>query len=246
MFNAKSLRQQNFGRGWWLLLAAVGAAFIFYLGQLPASPPEAAVAPETAPTANPAPQAAAETAPDTGYLAEYDPDANPMLAATPTEKQEWELGIDVFVKLALVLALVYLAMLGLRWLKKGKNSGLNGSTTINVLETTGLAPGRSLHLVVVGEKTLLLGATDTHISLLTELPNAALPLPEEAPEFEQVMAAQTTQPEAITPGDDLPPHLKLPAAPTPDDAAAEYVPDWQAALAGMRAGIRSMQNTVGG
>lgn len=243
MFNAKSLRQKKVSRGWWVVLAVAGAALIYFLNQVP--PPLSAVSPTpvsnttvTPSQTDPSP----ETKSETPYLAEYDPDANPMLETGTTDKQEWELGFDVVIKLGLVLALVYAAMLSLRWLKKGKHQHLTGGATINVLETTGLAPGRSLHLVVVGDKTLLLGATDTHISLLAELPDAAVPLPEETTEFAQVI---TTQTEAIA-NDELPPHLKSLDEPTSAEESVEYVPDWHTAVAGIRAGIRRLQESVGG
>ncbi len=258
MLNAKSLRQKKQNLGWLVVMALAGIALFFVYSQ---NPPALVPIDSTPAAATPAPQtepadASADTAalPETAYLAEYDP-ANPAFETDDTDKQEWELGIDVVLKLALVLALVYVSMVGLRWLKKGKSHNLAGGATINVLETTGLAPGRSLHLVVVGEKTLLLGATDTHISLLAELPDAAVPLPEESPEFEQVISTHTHAPApAAAPApvpvaaavDELPPHLKMLDDSSLTDEPVEYVPDWQAALAGMRDGIRRMQESAGG
>lgn len=245
MFNAKTLRQNKLSRSWWMLLIVAGVALFYFLNQ---------TTPPALPTTNPTPMSQPDPAPlqtetgpsqeketETSYLSEYDPDANPMLESAPTDKQEWELGIDVVIKLALVLALVYISMIGLRWLKKGKTHHIKTSATINVLETTGLAPGRSLHLVVVGEKTLLLGATDNQISLLAELPDAAVPLPEETEDFARVMSAQT---EAAA--DELPPHLKSLDDPARAGESVTYELDWHSALAGARAGIRRMQESVGG
>ncbi|MCB0154877.1 MAG: flagellar biosynthetic protein FliO, partial [Anaerolineae bacterium] len=97
-----------------------------------------------------------------------------------------------------------------------------GGTTIRILETTGLAPGRSLHLVVVGEKTLLIGATEHQLSLLAEVSEASLPLPDEellvSPDFEMALAA--SQP------------------------AAQATSEWQMTMNHLRSGLHHLRESV--
>lgn len=226
MFNARLLKKKNLNSTGWMVIAVAGALTVLLIKQL--SP--AVTPPQPAP-------AATETAPAaTAYLAEYDTAETPLAGADQPadDRSGWEMSLDVVLKLVVVLGLVYLAMHGLRWLQRHKVNGAPGGTTINVLETTGLAPGRSLHLVVVGEKTLLLGATDHQISVLAELADATIPVLEEETSFEQTLSQQAGP--AETP---LAPPLPI------DDDAAEYTPDWQSTLNHLRSGIRQIRQVVG-
>ncbi|HEX2922770.1 MAG TPA: flagellar biosynthetic protein FliO [Chloroflexota bacterium] len=75
---------------------------------------------------------------------------------------------DVIVKTALVLALLY----GVLWLVKryyGRTASTPKGAGIVLIQSTHLGPGRALHLVGVGSRTLLLGATSQQVSLLAEL-----------------------------------------------------------------------------
>lgn len=75
---------------------------------------------------------------------------------------------DVVVKTALVLALLY----GVLWLVRryyGRGAAPSRGAAIVLMQSAQLGPGRSLHLVGVGSKTLLLGATSQQVSLLAEL-----------------------------------------------------------------------------
>jgi flagellar biogenesis protein FliO len=143
------------------------------------------------------------TATDTGrFLPEYQPDVIPALAdavpAAPTEAAEpaWLGMVDVVAKLALVLGLMYLLLIGLRWLQRGRRQGSDtGGATIRLLETVGLAPNRTLHLVSAGDKTLLIAATDYHVCLLTELPNVSLSAADDDPAgFEAILQCETRPP----------------------------------------------------
>ena len=64
--------------------------------------------------------------------------------------------------------------------RAGGGRSTPGEPPFGYWRRVGLAPGRTLHLVMAGEKTLLIGATDYHLSLLAELPNASAPVVEEA------------------------------------------------------------------
>ncbi len=168
-----------------------------------------------------------------GFLGGYDPSDTPFLGADSNsrpalggdERPSWLVGVELGAKLLLVLGLVYVVMAGLRRLLGNKYKSTAGNATINVLETTGLGPGRTLHLVVVGEKTLLIGATDHQLSLLAELSDTAIPLPDETEtltneQFSQALHLHSHQP---------------PAA----------VSNWQAALAGLRAGVQRIRESGG-
>lgn len=75
--------------------------------------------------------------------------------------------LNVFLKLGLVLLLIYS---GAIFLRRRQNGGHPlHRKQIQVLETTHLSPHRSLHLVKVGGQIYLLGATDQNIQLLSQL-----------------------------------------------------------------------------
>lgn len=123
------------------------------------------------------------------FLPNYDPKATPFLTNSPEEERPlWLSGGELVLKLLVVIGLIYLALAGLRWLQKNRQQLASGGSAIRILETTGLGPGRSLHLVVVGEKALLIGATDHHLSILAELADVAAPLPEETSTFDETLA----------------------------------------------------------
>ncbi len=75
---------------------------------------------------------------------------------------------DVAVKTAMVLALLY----GVMWFIRrhyGKNGVVHRGPSILVVQSAQLGPGRSVHLIGVGGKMLLVGATSQQVSLLSEL-----------------------------------------------------------------------------
>ena len=73
------------------------------------------------------------------------------------------------VKLAIVLGLIYLTVLGLRYFGNRTRRAVMGDSAISVLEKTPLAQNRELYLVDVADRVLLIGATTTNISMLTEI-----------------------------------------------------------------------------
>lgn len=75
---------------------------------------------------------------------------------------------DVAVKTALVLALLY----GVLWAIRrfyGKTGVVHRGPAIEVVQSAQLGPGRSVHLIGVGERMLLVGATSQQVSLLAEI-----------------------------------------------------------------------------
>ncbi len=75
---------------------------------------------------------------------------------------------DVAVKTALVLALLYAALWAIRRYY-GKSGVLQRGPSLLVVQSTQLGPGRSVHLIGVGGKMLLIGATSQQVSLLAEV-----------------------------------------------------------------------------
>jgi flagellar protein FliO/FliZ len=86
-------------------------------------------------------------------------------ASTPLETAV--LGMDVLFKLGVVIGLIYISLYLLRrW-----RGALPGARTrrLSILETTPLTPRQALHLVQVGGRVLLIGATDQNLTMLTEI-----------------------------------------------------------------------------
>ncbi len=93
--------------------------------------------------------------------------------------------LDVIFKLGIVVVLIYVSLLLLkRWQDAGGKmpggilSMRMKERQLTVLETTRLSPRQALHLVKVGSQTVLIGATDQALTLLTEvddLPAPAIP-----------------------------------------------------------------------
>lgn len=220
-------RRSFFGWGIWLFVFGLGL-LLFYVQLTAATPPQVKDKSGSASMPSPAQEVPTEISGETdpqeagaerSFLAEYDPKANPFLADSPgDERPLWLSGGELALKLLLVIGLVYLALLGVRWLQRSQRRLVSNGATIRVLETSGLAPGRALHLVVVGEKTLLIGATDHQISLLAELADVTAPVEESSP-FAETLATTQRQ------------------------SSAPPAPDWQAALDNLRASVRRIRTT---
>ncbi len=92
--------------------------------------------------------------------------------------------VSFIVKLALVLGLAYLTILGLKRLSSLKATAGGGQQRIRVVENSSLGSSKGLHLVEIGNKKLLLASTPNQVSLITELAAEDLP---ETPQSEQQM-----------------------------------------------------------
>lgn len=75
--------------------------------------------------------------------------------------------LRLFAALVIVIACIY----GGIWLLKRSmgRAGGNGNHAVEVLETTGIAPKKTISLVRVADKSVLVGVTENGMSLLTEL-----------------------------------------------------------------------------
>lgn len=90
-----------------------------------------------------------------------------LLAVSLTVEPDSLAGLtaQMVAKTALVLGLMFLT---LAWLKRWQASGARAKQ-LAIVETLRLSPRQALHLVRVGERVLLLGASDAQVSLLTEV-----------------------------------------------------------------------------
>jgi len=78
------------------------------------------------------------------------------------------LGLNVTFKLGIVVLLIYASLFVLKQMQGGKSSCQKPQQLV-VLESIHLSPRQALHLVRVGQQTLLIGATDNSINLVGEL-----------------------------------------------------------------------------
>lgn len=227
MFKNKRLHDEQLSIKKWLLFLVIGSGILLFLGRFIYASPTTPSSDKTS-----LPQIQKESTQEAPsdealFLAEYDPNTDTFFnTETGEERPLWQEGGILALKLALVLVVVYLSMTGLRWLQKGQQNIGGSGATIRVLETTSLAPGRYLHLVVVGEKTLLIGATDQQFTMLAELAQIIPPLPDDtstedqASPFEEALQNQQQKQFQTT-------------------AASE----WEVALNGLRASINRFRDS---
>lgn len=242
-----------FGVGGLLLLMQLAYPFLIDNESLSASVQEQSTVADVPPSES-ADQP--QTADDEPFLADYDPSATSLLA--DDDRPLWQVTADLAVKLAFVIALIYGVIAALRWMQRHKLSSMSNSNAIHVLETTGLAPGRTLHLVEVGHKTLLIGATDHQLTLLTELvppqsssspPQLKLDATEELPEPAfSAIADPAPAPVEIAPSDNEPiPFDHLEKMYRQAEPAAEFnqTLDWQVKVGDIRQSMQRIRETSG-
>ena len=76
---------------------------------------------------------------------------------------------DVAVRLAVVLALIYITLLGVRWYMGARTAQAGPEAEIRVVQRFRLGPQQTLYVVAVEDRTLLLGATAASIATLAGL-----------------------------------------------------------------------------
>jgi flagellar protein FliO/FliZ len=75
-----------------------------------------------------------------------------------------------FLRMIVVLALVLAAIYGIyRFMKKLSRPKVSGDSSVKILASTSLGPGKALHVIALGSKAYLIGATDAAISLVAEV-----------------------------------------------------------------------------
>lgn len=93
---------------------------------------------------------------------------------------------SVFIKLIGVLLLIVgSAVLLKRWMPLGPNG--RSANQLRVIETVRLSPRQALHLVVIGEQHLLIGATDQSIALITPVEGLTSQEPDEEAQSQPVL-----------------------------------------------------------
>ncbi|MCD6290981.1 MAG: flagellar biosynthetic protein FliO [Anaerolineae bacterium] len=113
------------------------------------------------------------TQPASGFLVRDYGEVSPSVAMD-SEPMGWQVALGVVGSLALVVVAIYGVLWVMKTLLQRKNVMMGRPNLIRVWERTHLSPNRSLYLVEVGERVLLLGATDSQVNLLTELDRAVL------------------------------------------------------------------------
>jgi len=99
--------------------------------------------------------------------------------------------MNLGVRLALVVAVIWAAVHAMRWYVRRMNRGTsrNGLRALEVLETHVLGPNRTLHLVRLGDRAVLVGATQERITqLLTVDDPEEFQLLIDKPEDDEVLA----------------------------------------------------------
>lgn len=128
------------------------------------------------------------------YLRDYS-----EIASAPASAPWWSMTFDLVVKLGLVIGLIYLTMWALRTYVLGPQArrrlGARLTGRMDVLDTTQLAPNRTLYLVEVADRVLVLGATGTSLNMLAEIKEAEaidlLKKPAQAPAQEDELPAKS-------------------------------------------------------
>jgi flagellar protein FliO/FliZ len=75
-----------------------------------------------------------------------------------------------FLRMLVVLALVLAAIYGVyRLMKKAAGPKTAESSAVKILASSSLGPGKMLHVVALGSKGYLIGATDSSVNLVAEI-----------------------------------------------------------------------------
>jgi flagellar biosynthetic protein FliO len=93
----------------------------------------------------------------------------PIQAPRPDPFDGPGMGLDLVLKLGAVLGLAYISLALLKRYTFG-NAGAQRGNALQVIESTALAPNRSVYLVRAGDRHVLLGVTPTQITALSEWP----------------------------------------------------------------------------
>lgn len=104
--------------------------------------------------------------------------AAPALAQTATTHEvggvagygAWD-WISLVLRMGAVLLVIWGSVVGMRWYVRRMNGEGNGGMTraMQIIETRALGPSRALHLVRLGDRAVLIGATPERINALMEI-----------------------------------------------------------------------------
>lgn len=77
--------------------------------------------------------------------------------------------LNLVLRLGAVIAIIWAAFWAMRWYNRRIQTGYGASRALQVLETRALGPNRSLQLVRVGHRAVLVGVTPDRINQLLEI-----------------------------------------------------------------------------
>ncbi len=100
--------------------------------------------------------------------------------------------LNLVVRLAAVVAIIWGVFWALRWYNRRIQTGTGASRSLQILETRTLGPSRSLQLVRVGHRAVLVGVTADRINQLLEIDD-----PEEVERLAEAAAAAQGQGPAL-------------------------------------------------
>lgn len=99
-------------------------------------------------------------------------------ASTPAKAANAAAGpstLAYFLRMIVVLALVLAAIYGVyRLMKRLSKPRAADSSAVKILASTSLGPGRALHVIALGSKAYLVGATDASVNLVAEVEDKEL------------------------------------------------------------------------
>lgn len=109
--------------------------------------------------------------------------AAPALAQTAVPSHEvggvagygtWD-WISLTFRMTAVLVVIWASVVAMRWYVRRMNGEANGGLThaLQIVETRALGPSRALHLVRIGDRAVLIGATPERINALMEIDDPA-------------------------------------------------------------------------
>ncbi len=100
--------------------------------------------------------------------------------------------INLVVRLVAVVAIIWGAFWALRWYNRRIQTGYGAGRSLEVLETRALGPNRSMQLVRVGRRAVLVGVTAERINQLLEIDD-----PEEVERLAQTAFAEQARGPAL-------------------------------------------------
>lgn len=72
-------------------------------------------------------------------------------------------------RLALVALIIAVSIAGLRWWSRKASSPSSATGFIRIVDTLGISNGRTIHLLALGERVIVVGATAQQLTFLSEL-----------------------------------------------------------------------------
>ena len=155
-------------RRWATDIRALAALVILALAVIWAVQPNAfGLGQQSTPTSLPITQPAADLTAEATTAEFLGQHTEPGLV--PEEPFTWSGSLGLILKVAIVIALIYLSARGLQFLmvRVGVKPPVDG--LVEVLNTTTLGPRKTLHVVAIGNRVLLLGSTDQNVAMLSEI-----------------------------------------------------------------------------